>query len=310
MDTPALGLRNRLKLRQLSLVVALHEEGSLHKAARKLGMTQPAATRLLGELEDSLRARLFERSHTGMAATDMGALLVRHAALILAGVDQVQADVAAMASGTSGQLNIGQFSSAPPSLLARAIVHIKRLTPQLQVRVIEGPQELLIHALRDGELHLAIGRAPAQAFASYLNFEVLLQERFSVVCGVQSRHRPLREALGIGQLIDAPWILPLPSTPLRASLDLQFWAQCGRTPTDVIEYSSAHTGIALLRESDYVALLPSHVAAEYALRKAVRVLLREVPDLLGPIGVMTRQSEALPSHGSRLMDALRACARA
>lgn len=306
MHPQAIALRNRLKLRQLSLIVALEEEGTLHKAARKLGMTQPAATRLLHELEANLQARLFERSRQGMVPTDMGALLIRHAALILAGVDHVQAEAAAMHTGASGNLKIGQFSSAPPALLARAIVQIKRSTPQLNVRVIEGPQELLIHALRDGELHLAIGRAPAKEFAAYLNFEVLLHERFSIVCGQQSRRRRLPAGTGIARLIDEPWVLPLPSTPLRASLDLQFWAQCGRTPTDVIEYSSAHTGIALLRESECVALLPSQVAADYAQRRLVRVLVKEVPDLVGPIGIITRQGEVLPSHGLRLVEALRA----
>lgn len=301
------GIRNRLKLRQLGLLVAIDEEGTLHGAARRLGMTQPAATRLLRELEDMLESPLFQRSRHGMAATELGGLLIRHAALILGGVDHAFSEALAMRAGDSGHLRVGQFASAPPSLLAKAIVHLKRASPQLNVRVTEGPQELMIHAVRDGELHLALTRAPSKESADYLAFEVLLYERFSIVCGSRSRRRRLRPQEGIASLIHEPWILPLPSTPVRASLDLQFWAQCGRVPADVVEYA-AHTGaslISLLRESDYVALIPSRVAAEYQRQRLVRVLMPEVPGLVGPIGILTRQGEALPSHGQRLLDALK-----
>lgn len=306
MDTsPA--LRNRLRLRQLSLILAIDQEGTLHRAARKLGMTQPAATRSLSDLEALLQAQLFHRSRQGMVATDTGELLVRHAAMILNGVDRAQSELLSMQTGVSGTLRVGQFLSAPPSLLATAVLNIKRTYPKLQVRILEGSQESMVAAVSDGELHLAIGRAPTTDISNLLNFEVLFNERFSVVSSTKNRKKKRLTGKGMLGLVDEPWILPLPSTPLRASLDLHFLASCGRTPSNTIEYT-AYAGTALLSllsKGDYVALLPSHIAAEHAELKLVHILLREIPDLVGPIGIITRQGTPLPSHVRRLVEALR-----
>lgn len=300
-------LRNRLRLRQLSLALAIDQEGTIHRAAGKLGMTQPAATRSLNELESLLRVQLFLRSRQGMIATDAGKMFVRHAAIVLNAVERAQSELSFMQAGVSGTLRVGQFLSAPPSLLATAVLHIKRAYPKLQVRILEGSQESMIAAVSRGELHLAIGRAPTSDISSSLNFEVLFNEHFSVVSSTKNRKRKRLTGEGMASLVDEPWILPLPSTPLRASLDLHFLASCGRMPSNTIEYT-AYAGTALLRllsKGDYVALLPSHIAAEHAELKLIHILLREVPDLVGPIGIITRQGIPLPPAGKRLVEALR-----
>lgn len=301
-------LRNRLRLRQLSLILAIDQEGTLHRAARKLGMSQPAATRSLNELESLLQTQLFHRSRQGMVGTDAGKMFARHAAMILNGVERAQSELLFMQEGASGTLRVGQFLSAPPSLLATAVLNIKQAYPKVQVRILEGSQESMIAAVSSGELHLVIGRAPTSDLSNSLNFEVLFNEHFSVVSSTKNRKRKRLSGKGIASLVDEPWILPLPSTPLRASLDLHFLAGCGRTPSNTIEYT-AYAGTALLRllsKGDYVALLPSHIAAEHAELKLMHILIPEVPELVGPIGIITRQGIPLPTPGRRLVEALRA----
>jgi molybdenum-dependent DNA-binding transcriptional regulator ModE len=92
-------LRNRLKLRQMHLLATLADAPSLHKAAARLGMSQPAATRLLQELEETMGGPLFERTGRGLAPTDMGRLLMRHAQLLVAGIDQVYEEALALRTG-------------------------------------------------------------------------------------------------------------------------------------------------------------------------------------------------------------------
>ena len=72
-------IRARLKTRQLLLLVALAEEGNLHRAAQVLNMTQPAASKLLKDLEDVLEVSLFERLPRGMRPTWYGETMIRHA---------------------------------------------------------------------------------------------------------------------------------------------------------------------------------------------------------------------------------------
>src|SRR3982750_2737840 len=81
-------IRARLKTRQLMLIVALAEEGNIHRAAQVLDMTQPAASKLLKDLEDMLEVPLFERLPRGMRPTWFGETMVRHARMGLASLNQ------------------------------------------------------------------------------------------------------------------------------------------------------------------------------------------------------------------------------
>jgi DNA-binding transcriptional LysR family regulator len=67
----------RLKSRQLALVVALDDTRSLRQAAERIHISQPAATRLLQELESQLGVELFQRSRRGMQPTMAGEVMVR-----------------------------------------------------------------------------------------------------------------------------------------------------------------------------------------------------------------------------------------
>ena len=71
-------IRARLKTRQLLLLVALAEEGNIHRAAQVLNMTQPAASKLLKDLEDALEVSLFDRLPRGMRPTWYGETMIRH----------------------------------------------------------------------------------------------------------------------------------------------------------------------------------------------------------------------------------------
>src|SRR5690606_24918347 len=94
--TPLQALRSRLKMRQLLLLNALGETGNLHRSAARLGMTQPAATKLLQDLEAAAGVQLFERSRRGMAATLHGEAMIRFANSLLAELDAVGTELRAL----------------------------------------------------------------------------------------------------------------------------------------------------------------------------------------------------------------------
>jgi DNA-binding transcriptional LysR family regulator len=299
-------LRNRLKLRQLTLLASLSASGSLHKAAERCGMSQPAATRLLQELEELIGVQLFERTSRGMAPTDMGRLLIRHASMVLAGIDHVYHEAAALRSGNAGSVRLGVSPGASPQLVARAVSKVKRGTPRMDIEIVDGANEFLVAGLRDGNINLAVGRAPA-ASTTNIAFEVLFTEHFSVVCGTS--HKVVEQDISLAGFIDQPWILPLPATALRASLDLHFLSQCGRLPHDVIESVSIPINVALIEQAGRFAVMPRSLAREHHDRGRLQILLETLPDLTGPIGILTRRGEEQASHVLRLMESLRIASR-
>ena len=112
-------IRARLKTRQLLLLVALAEEGNIHRAAQVLNMTQPAASKLLKDLEDVLEVPLFERLPRGMRPTWYGETMIRHARMALASLSQAHDEIvrgadgltraSGRAGGTEGGLSTGEL---------------------------------------------------------------------------------------------------------------------------------------------------------------------------------------------------------
>lgn len=298
-------LRNRLKLRQLALLPVLDETGSLHKAADRLGMSQPAATRLLQDLEELIGAELFERTSKGMVTTSMGRLFVQHAMAILAGVDQVHDEAQSLRSGHAGTLHVGLFTGAPSLLAARAITAIKATTPQVEVRLVAADNEKLLSDLQEGSLGLVIGRAPPASAAGALNFELLYTDYFSVTCGVANAHAP-QAPCSLPELMSLPWVFPLPGTPFRHSLDIHFLGQCGRLPRNLTECGSIAALQALLATGDYVAVMPRALAQPLAHAGEIRILIDRLANIAGPVGIITRSNEARSSVMNRLVQALHA----
>ena len=113
-------IRARLKTRQLLLLVALAEEGNIHRAAQVLSMSQPAASKLLKDLEDVLEVSLFERLPRGMRPTWYGETMIRHARVALASLNQAHDELQAAKSGQFGQVSIGAITSPGLMLLPEA----------------------------------------------------------------------------------------------------------------------------------------------------------------------------------------------
>ena len=85
----------RLKTRQLSLLLELAEHGSVLRAAQAASMTQPAASKLLAEMESLLGVKLFERHARGVEPTWYGQVLVRHARTALTELSRAHDEIAA-----------------------------------------------------------------------------------------------------------------------------------------------------------------------------------------------------------------------
>src|SRR6266480_2594335 len=156
-------LKARLKARHLALLVAIAEHGSLRRAAQEIAVTQPAATRILADLEDALGVPLFDRHAWGMQSTPYGETLLRYARGVLTDLSEAREELAALAAGAKGRLRIGSVTGAVPRLLTPAIRAVRDGRPGLRLFVLVNTSDVLVAALREGTLDVAIGRLPASA---------------------------------------------------------------------------------------------------------------------------------------------------
>ncbi len=101
-------VRARLKTRQLMLLAAMEEEGNVRRAADVLGMTQPAASRLLKELEDVLDGAAFRPHALRDARYAVREVMIRHARMVLSNQSQAHDEISALRAGLVGQVQIGR----------------------------------------------------------------------------------------------------------------------------------------------------------------------------------------------------------
>ena len=99
--------RRRLKLRQLEILLAVADTGSMAKAAARLAVTQPAISRAIADAEHALGVPLFDRSTQGVNPTQYGHALLKRGVAAFDEIDQGIKDIEFLADPTSGELRIG-----------------------------------------------------------------------------------------------------------------------------------------------------------------------------------------------------------
>src|SRR5579863_7586242 len=127
--------RNRLKLTHLRLIVALEEHEMVSAAASAVAMSQPAASRMIAEMEALLDAPLCERLARGVRLTPLGQSLARHARSVLLQLAQAEREISDLRDGRAGSAALGAVSGPAIDLAAPAIVKLRALHPKIELTV-------------------------------------------------------------------------------------------------------------------------------------------------------------------------------
>lgn len=298
-------LRSRLKTRHLLLLTALADEGNVHRAAQALAMTQPAASKMLRELEQMLEVQLFERLPRGVQPTEYGKALIRHARLVIESLDQAHDELAGLKEGQAGHVRVGAITSPAVRLLPDVIATLKREAPMLDVTVEVESSNVLLERLAQDRLDLVIGRLSEEHDKLSLNYEPLTFEPVNAV--VRPGHPLLRQpSLTLDLLEPATWIVPPLGSVLRHRFELMFQRASVRPPTRVVETSAPLFITRLLECSDMLAVLAADVAQYYAGHGMVVILPLPVPCQMDDYGIITRNDRLPSPAAAKLYTALKA----
>ncbi|MBT0958464.1 LysR family transcriptional regulator [Alphaproteobacteria bacterium KMM 3653] len=294
----------RLKLRQLRLLVAVGQHGNIQNAARDLSISQPAATKMIQDLELDFEVKLFERTNRGVLPTVFGEALIRHGKLIFAQVSNAAQELDDLNEGNSGRVTVGTLLAASPSLLPKAVERLLRDRPNVAIKIVEGTHEVLMPALLSGEIDMVVGRLPSHRHRAKIEQEKFFDEHVMVVAGNQ---HPMARAgnVSFDQLMPFGWILPPTETTLRRQTDQYFVRQGQYVPPLAIESVSYLANRSLLRSHDLLGILPVHVAALDIENGLLSKIDWAVPFGAGPVGVSHRGEKSLSPAGATFLEALR-----
>ena len=296
---PTPQLLNRLRMRQVALLLAIGELRTLRAAATQLGMTQPAATKMLRELEHTMGQPLFDRVGRGLQLTAAGRCVLGYFQGLQGHFDALTRELGELQQGATGKLCIGSIMAASPAVLSQALIRIKAMYPMLTIQITVDTSDRLIDGLRRGELDLVIGRVPEGA-PDDLTFEPIAQEALSVVT---SPAHPLAAQARVtwSDLAHVQWILQPHGSPMREVLEQEFRSHRSQPPRGLIETSSILTTMDLLAHSDMVAVIPAETAQRYEAHGMLACLRYTIRQQLSVYGVITSKGRPLTPASAQLV---------
>jgi DNA-binding transcriptional LysR family regulator len=292
----------------LRLLVAIVEEHSLIGAAGRLSMTQPAVTKALQAAEHQLGVPLFTRTSSGMVPTIYGDALVARARVVLSQLKNAVQEINDLREGTGGRVAVGTLLAASPILLPRAIAQIHEKWRNIVVSVVEGTNDLLLPAVRRGDLDLVVGRLPDTTEHGDFLHEVLLVD---MACVVVRPGHPLADSreLKLADLLEWNWVLPPQETTLRHQIDQSFRREDVNPPVPAVESVCLSVNRTLLMLTDYLSVWPWQVACRAAEANGVVILPIALPATEGPIGITARRDAPFSPAVDLFVSTLRAVAK-
>lgn len=299
----------RLRLRDLHVLFTVAQRGSMAKAALELGISQPAVSDVIANLERALGVRLFDRSTQGVEPTVFGQALLKRSVAAFDELKQGVRDIEFLSDPARGELRLGCGPATSAVFLQPIIRRFLRVYPHVVLHVTELPpprRELL--ELRDRKFDLIFGHwvmsFPHDPLGNDLNVEILFNDPLVVVAGA---HNPWarRRKIDLVELINEPWILSAPTSRNYLSVAEAFLA-CGLAmPKISLVTSSAQVRTQLLADEPYLSTCPKSLADRHSLK----VLPVDLPIAPWSIAIVTLKNRTLSPVVGRFIECIREVAK-
>jgi LysR family transcriptional regulator, regulator for genes of the gallate degradation pathway len=285
--------------RGLRVFVALTEQHHMPSVADGIGISQPAVSMAIRQLEDSVGLRLFERTARGMIPNEAGMALALRLKRALAETRHAIADIAALRGVTQGTVTVGALPLGRTRLLPESIAGVVSQHPGLRVATIEGSFETLAASLRAGDLDFILGALRPADYASDLAGMPLGDDALAIVA---RREHPWaqRKRITTADLTRARWVLPRVQTPNRTLFERALTDRGLPAPDVVVETSDLAVLRGVLVNSDLLtAISPRQLSYELH-AGLLQVLPFPLEDTRRVIGV-TQRTDSVASPGAKIL---------
>jgi DNA-binding transcriptional LysR family regulator len=300
--------KRRLKLRDLDILLAVIETGSMGKAAGRLNISQPAVSKAIVELEDALGVHLVDRSRRGVVPTPYGEALGRRGIAVFNDLRQGVQDIDFLRDPTRGEIRLGSTEPIVTAIVTPAIDRLSRKYPKLFFHVVSGDTSTLYQDVLQRTVELAICRMIGP-FPDELSAEIIFHDSLVVMAAADN---PLmrRRRLAFDDLADEPWVL-FPFHSFFGSLVVEMFRANGYQPPRVTTTSlSFNMQMELLATGRFLTVLPGfllQVPGRNLRLKAVPLAFRNTAM---PVGIITLKDRTLTPLAQLVIDNVRALAKA
>lgn len=286
----------QLKPAHLQLLLKIAEVGQLQIAASALAISQPAASRIVADIEARAQTTLFYRSPKGLEPTPVGETFLRHARVIVAELDSLQKEVQDLNAGLSGEVRIGTVTGPAVGIVLPVYQNVSKVSPDVSVTIEVSPSTELVRGLDEGRFDFIIARIPTDHITSEF---MVHPGRKEVVHLIARKSHPLagKKDITLKDLSDFDWVIQERGSPIRKAVEDAFHASSLPVPARVVNSSSLLVVEALLASSDVIAPQSKEVSdllTSSELGNQLDVLHLEKTITVPPYFVIRNRSRQLP----------------
>jgi DNA-binding transcriptional LysR family regulator len=293
----------RVKLRDVHILLAVAETGSMIRAARGLAISQPVISRTISDLEHALGVRLLDRTADGVEPTAYGRAFINSGTIVF---DELRRGVQAiefLSDPTFGELRIGGSAPFIDEMIPAVIARLASRYPRIEFHVTESDTPTLCGLLRDRKLDLLIGRTSFAAGEDLVS-DALFEDRMFVVAGISNRWSRRRK-IDLAALMHEPWVMPEADSLIWPLIKEGFHAAGLNSPVPRVVSNSMAIRTRLVETGGFLTILPGSTLHFGARRLRVKVLPVTLPTEARPVQVVTLRNRTSNPIAKLFIDEMR-----
>jgi DNA-binding transcriptional LysR family regulator len=295
----------RVKLRDLHIVLAVAEAGSMTQAAEELAVSYPVVSKTISELEHTLGVKLFDRSISGVEPTHYGRALLKSGVAVFDEMRRGLQQIEFIKQPDAGELRISSSIVTDAGLLPAIIERFAQEFPRTMVDVLS--ENIAIQQydnLRDRKVELVFGRLPTTMSEPDLVAEPLFDEPLVVAAGSESSWAKRRK-LTLADLIGEPWVLAQPGSLARSLHEEVFRRNGLESPSATVLTVSLHLYMRLIETGRWLGFVPASVMRFGGKQMHLKVLPVKILSPPAPVGFITVKDRTLTPLAERFIECTR-----
>jgi DNA-binding transcriptional LysR family regulator len=281
----------RLKLRDLHVLLAVVQAGSMAKASKQLAISQPAISKAIADMEHALGVPLLERNPQGVEPTQYGHALVRRGLAVFDELRQGVNDIEFLADPAAGEVRFGSTEPLGASLITAAIDRLSRRHPRMIFHVTLADTGALYRALQERSVEFVISRLVGPLDDKQLKTDILYHDPFVIAAGIRSRWAR-RRRIELADLLNEPWVLSN-ETFIGSLLAEAFRAKGLEPPHPTVATMSLNLRNSLLATGRFISAVPQSLLRFPSRHPFIKALPIELTSMRRPIGVVTMPNRIL-----------------
>lgn len=255
------------KTQHLLVFQEVVRSGSFGSAAKQLGLSQPAVSKVISEMEAYFGLEIIIRKNTGVKLTEAGKVLLTYSESITRELRNMCSEMSRMIGNTVCDVSFGYPSLIGFTFLPGMMKEFKGLFPQSQVSMFEAQLSSFLPAIRDGRLDFAIGTLSDEMLLQDLHIEPLFESEFILVA---NRTRVVKGTTTLSALSHEQWVLP--QTEMGYYSELLTTLQKNNIKSEnIVKTDSVVTIYNLVLNADFLTVIPRDMIAPFGSNQFIKI---------------------------------------